>query len=334
MEASFGWGWLSDLMEEVGLMPQLSNCYKVEQHRKAQGIAKTNKKDADLLSELPFDKKPWWHVWRAPPEVRQRRECMRYRADLVRLSTGTKNRIHAVFHRQGVFYEFSDLFGGQGRRFLRALAVNGRHAGGVLPEAARDALAGHLRVLMALRAELATVTWRLKGQLKRDPLVKRLDGIPGIGLILAHTLAAEIGDIERFATDGKLASYSCLAPQSKDTGEPDPRRAPLGRHLGDRGNLVLKWAFIEAAHGAVRHGGKWRAMWDRATRSGRKDRNRGYIKVARELVRIVHIVWSRNVEYTEAPPPRPGSEGRCGGRRQSRPGTGQPSGAMVQAMKA
>jgi len=331
MEASFGWGWLSDVMEEVGLVPQLSNCYKVEQHRRAHGLAKTNKKDADLLSELPFDKRPWWHVWRAPPDVRDRREVMRYRAGLVAVSTETKNRIHAVFHRHGVFHEFSDLFGGKGRQFLMELASSGRHAGGVLPCAARDVLAGLVRVLMALRAELATVAWRLKGQLKRDPLVNRLDGIPGIGLILAHTLAAEIGDIKRCPTHRKLAAYSCLAPWSKDTGEPDPKRPPLGRHLGKMGNLTLKWAFIEAAHGAVRHGEKWRAMWDRATRCGSRDRNRGYIKVARELVKIVFIVWSRNVKYTETPPARPGSEGPCSGRKQSRPGTGQPFRPMVQA---
>jgi len=58
----------------------------------------------------------------------------------------------------------------------------------------------------------------------------------------------------------------------------------LGRHLGDRGNRTLKWAFIEAAHGAVRSGGRWRAMFDRLTDGGTRDRNRGYIKVARELV--------------------------------------------------
>jgi len=41
LEASFGWGWLSDLLSEAGLEPQLSNCYKLEQMRKARGWAKT-----------------------------------------------------------------------------------------------------------------------------------------------------------------------------------------------------------------------------------------------------------------------------------------------------
>ncbi len=115
LEASFGWGWLSDLLSEMGLEPQLSNCYKLEQMRKARGWVKTNKKDADMLSLLPFEPTAWWEVWRAPAEVRNRREQMRFRGDIVALQTAVKSRIHAIFHRHGLFHEFSDLFGAQGR---------------------------------------------------------------------------------------------------------------------------------------------------------------------------------------------------------------------------
>lgn len=327
LEASFGWGWLSDLMEEVGLDPQLSNCYKVEQNRRAKGQVKTNKKDADLLSELPLEKRSWWKVWRAPADVRDRREWMRYRADLVALTTGTKNRIHAVFHRHGIFFdEASDLFGGLGRRFLERLSQDGWHAGGVLPDGAREALRGLVNLHTYLRGQLLEVAKTLRGQLERDDLAKRLDGIPGFGLILSHTLRSEIGDIGRFKNHRKLAAYACLAPQSDETGEPDPTRPPLGRHLGTRGNLTLKWTFIEAAHGAVRRGGKWRAMYDRATDGGRKNRGRGIIKVARELVQVVYILWSRNVAYREAPPRRiaAGDRQTRRPRKASRPGTGQP----------
>ena len=94
---------------------------------------------------------------------------------------------------------------------------------------------------------------------------------------------------------------------------------------------MLKWAFIEAAHGAVKKGGKWRALYDHHTDGGRKNRGRGYIKVARELVKVVWIVWSRNVWYTESPSARPGSRPSQRGQKRSRPGTGQPHVAMVKA---
>jgi transposase len=329
LEASFGWGWLSDVMEAAGLDVHLSNCYKVERMRQARQSGKTNRKDADLLALLPLEPTRWWEVWRAPPEVRDRREWMRYRADVVEMDVCVKNQVHALFHRHGIFHEFSDLFGAAGRRFLAALCDSGRHAGGELPEGALEALRGLVKTSQYLRNLLAKATRRLRGELERDELTRRLMKVPGIGLILAHVIQAEVGEIERFRHHRALASYACLAPRSDDTGEADPTRAPLGRHLGDRGNRTLKWAFIEAAHGAVRSGGKWRRMFDRATQNGRRDRSRGYVKVSRELVKVIFVVWRRGVEYTESPPPRPGS--RRGRREDARPGTGQPCRPMVTA---
>lgn len=323
MESSFGWAWLSDLMLELDLRPRLSNCFKVEQMRKARGWAKSNKKDADLLSLLPFESDNWWEVWRAPKDVRDRREWMRYRSVMVAMQTGTKNRIHAIFHRHGIFHDYSDLFGGQGRLFLAALCESGHER---LSPGAHRALWGYVVLLERTRRELASLARSLRKQLNRTPLAKRLMGIPGIGLILAHILIAEIGRISRFRHHGALASYSLLAPIAADTGEreEDKQAKPLGRHIGKRGNTTLKWAFIEAAHGAVRHGGKWRAMFDWYTKNGKQNRNRGYIKVARELAKVVYVIWKKDVPYQEQPPARPGS-----GSRGTRSRMGQLSPAMA-----
>jgi transposase len=308
VEASFGWGWLSDEMTAAGLDVQLSNCYKVEKMRQARGGCKTNKKDADLLSLLPRESEPWWRIWLVPPEVRDQREWMRYRADLVGVQTQTKSRICAVFHRHGIFHELSDLFGGKGRAFLAELCGQGQHAGGVLPAGALAAFRGQVRLLDQVRTQLAEIAKRLRHELEHDELTRRVAMIPGFGLILSHVLKSEIGQIERFGGNhNRLASYSLLGPRADDTGDQDPTKSPLGRHLGHRGNRTLKWAFIEAAHGAVRHGGRWRAMFDRVTKGGKMDRNRGYIRVARELVAVVTAIWKNGTTYQENPPARPGS---------------------------
>jgi len=323
MESSFGWAWLSDLMLAVGLRPRLSNSFKVEKMRKARGWAKSNRKDADLLSLLPFERDNWWQVWRAPKDVRERRELMRYRSAVVATQTRTKNRIHAIFHRHGIFHDYSNLFGGQGRRFLASLCESNETLLGVQ---AQRVLSGYVVSLERIRTELADLAKTLRKQLDRTPLARRLIGIPGIALILAHVLIAEIGRISRFRNHRALASYCLLAPISDDTGEREEDKAakPLGRHIGHRGNSTLKWAFIEAAHGAVRRGGKWRAIFDRYTNNGRQNRNRGYIKVARELAKVVYVIWKKKVSYQERPPVRPGSRSRC-----TRSRTGQLSAAMT-----
>ena len=328
LEASFGWGWLADEMQAAGLQVELSNCFKVEKMRKARGLPKTNDKDAQLLSELPLEKTDWWRVWLAPPAVRNQREWLRLRMDLVGLQTATKNRISAIFHRHGIFHEFSDLFGAGGRVLLAELCREGRHAGGQLPEGALAALRSQLRLLGHVRGQLADVNRKIRGRLAKSDLACRLDGIPGFGEVLVHTVMGEVGRIERFRDHRALASYSLLAPISNDTGEPKSGGSPLGRHLGVRGNRTLKWAFIEAAHGAVRKGGRWRMMFDRHTDGGRRNRNRGYIKVARSLLKVVYLVWRKGVAYSDSPPPRPSRKQRLQSW-MSRPGTGQPCRPMA-----
>jgi hypothetical protein len=325
MEASFGWGWLTDLMKEVGLQPMLSNCYKLEQMRKARGWVKTNQKDSDLLSLLPGETSDWWKVWMAPPEVRDLRERMRHRMCMVVVQTETKNRIWALFHRHGIFQDSSDLFGVAGRKFLAALCREGRTAEVALRPGALDVLRSLVELLEHVRAQLGKIARELRGRLQRDGLARRLDGIPGIALILAYTLIAEIGRIDRFASHRSLALYALLAPRSNDTGE-DDGRPPVGRHLGHRGNRTLQWAFIEAARGAVRRGGKWRRIFDRATDGGERDCNRGYIKVARELAKVVYVMWKNGSSYMDNPPSRPGSPRERMDRffSSARSGRGQP----------
>jgi transposase len=49
--------------------------------------------------------------------------------------------------------------------------------------------------------------------------------VPGIGWVLAYTIAAEIGDISRFATPTKLTGYTGLCPRVYQSGQSDRRGA-------------------------------------------------------------------------------------------------------------
>jgi transposase len=336
LEGTFGWGWLSDELSAAGLEPHLASSKKVAAWRDARGLAKSNRTDADLLSELWSQQPRWWEVWLAPPEVRSQREWLRYRMTLVRLQTGLKNRIHAVLHRHGMVHGESDLFGTAGRRFLNLLVAP---KDTTLPESARAMLKGYLQLLDQLRRQIANVTRELRGQITRTPAGERLRTIPGIDYILGYTILAEVGRMERFRSAKHLASYSLMAPRAYDSGE-DDGEAPKGRHVGHAGRRTLKWAWIEAAHGAVRAGGRLREIFDRRTHGGTRDRNRGYIAVGHELCRIAYILWKKEIDYTDTPPPRPGRGKRRRGYRRaakgipgrSRPGTGQPEHPMVAVL--
>ena len=67
LEGTFGWGWLSDELSAAGLEPHLASSKKVAAWRDARGLAKSNRTDADLLSELWTQQPRWWEVWLVPP---------------------------------------------------------------------------------------------------------------------------------------------------------------------------------------------------------------------------------------------------------------------------
>lgn len=306
LEGTFGWGWLCDELEAAGLEPHLACSRKVAGWRAVRGIAKSDRTDADLLSELWAEKSQWWEVWLAPQEVRDRREWMRYRMSLVQFQTRLKNQIHAILHRHGIAHEFSDLFGRDGRRFLNRLLLAEDER---LRASAKAMLKGYLQLLDHVRRQAARVTREIRRQLEKSPEGQRLQTIPGIGLILAYTILAEVGRIERFKTAKHLAAYALLVPRAYDSGDED-EETPKGRHVGWIGRRTLKWAFIEAAHGAVRKGGRFRELYDRRTGGGKRDRNRGYIAVGHQLARVAYTLLKKEIDYTESPPDRPGRRPR------------------------
>src|SRR5260370_18215378 len=57
-------------------------------------------------------------AWIAPPQTRELRELVRYRAKLVAIRSGLKAQIHAVLAKAGVLIAVSDLFGVTGRQRL------------------------------------------------------------------------------------------------------------------------------------------------------------------------------------------------------------------------
>jgi transposase len=331
LEASFGWGWLADELRDAKLDPHLAHCRKVSAWREARGGAKTNTLDADLISELWREQPRWWEVWLAPQAVRDQREWMRYRMALVKIHTQTKLRIHATLHRHGILHSFSDLFGKEGRVFLRQLA----QADEPLRDSARQTLEGYLRLLQQVRLQIAQVTRELRRQVRVDPQAQRWDTLPGIGWILAYTINAEIGDLGRFGSDRALAKYALLAPLADDSGEEDGR-VPIGRHVGHVGRRTLKWAFIEAAHSAVLKSPRFKAVYDRRTNGGKKDKNRGYIAVARHLCHVGYACLKKGADYREQRPPRPGElpkDSSDAQAAQSRPELGQPDLYMTRPKK-
>ena len=70
-----------------------------------------------------------------------------------------------------------------------------------------------------------------------------LKTLPGVGRILSAVMALEIGEVGRFASAERLASYSGTTPRVVSSGD----KTRYGKVRSDV-NGYLKWAFVEAAN--------------------------------------------------------------------------------------
>jgi transposase len=200
--------------------------------------AKTDKIDARILAWLSYrDLVP--AIWIPGVEVRSNRERARFRIFLVNKRTSLKNRIHSSMIEFGRPCPVSDLFAKTGRQILNQLDLD---------QPWSDHIRTSLELIDHYDQLIADMERDLRGQVLEHPNMDLLVTVPGIGHILAYTIAAEIGDISRFPSAKKLVGYTGLVPRVNQSGSRDTR-GPLTRS----GPRYLRWALIEAAVHAARH---------------------------------------------------------------------------------
>src|SRR6476659_11395107 len=114
IEATYGWYWIVDWLQEQGATVHLANPSGLNWGTRR---VKNDERDAiDLIYMLRLGRLP--EAWIAPPATRELRELVRYRAKLVALRSGLKAQVHAVLAKAGVLIAVSDLFGVEGRQRL------------------------------------------------------------------------------------------------------------------------------------------------------------------------------------------------------------------------
>ena len=234
-EAAYGWGWLVEVLEDYGFSPHLVHPLRCKAIASAR--LKNDKVDAAILAQLlRADLLP--EAWIAPPPVRQLRALLRHRIQLVRLRTLLRNRIHAVLADHGED-RLGGCWSGPGRAWLAALE---------LPAASREVIEDGLALIDALQDPIDRLDGEIRQHARSDPRVKILTQLPGIGPFTALIILAETGDITRFGSARKLASWAGLTPTVRGSD-----RTLWHGHISKQGSVWLRWALCEAAQTAKRH---------------------------------------------------------------------------------
>jgi transposase len=192
---------------------------------------KNDVKDAnDLLDMLRLGLVP--EAWIAPPAIRELRELVRYRAKLVMLRSGLKSQVQDVLTKEGILLSRYELWGPKGNERLDSMPLSASFRTRV--DSLRNLIEVYTGEIVALSGEIAH--W-----LADDAGYVAIQGIKGVGPILAAVFVSEIGDIHRFPGPDKLCSWAGLTPKHRES-DLKVRRGGITK----QGSKLVRWAAIEA----------------------------------------------------------------------------------------
>ena len=195
-----------------------------------------------------------------------------------------------ILHRRGVLPPPKlDVFTKLGRQWLKELQLD---------EVGRQILDRQLSVIdelnqridesaASLRALARTARWS-----KAQALLQTM---PGVGLITALTILAELGDVDRFKSRAAVSNYAGMVPVVRNSNE-----KRFGGGITRRGPAALRGTLTEAAWVSVGRVPQYAAIYDRVTRrSGCKQK--AIVAVARRMLEDAWTMLKTNQEFRLAP---------------------------------
>ena len=283
VEMMSGAVWVRDQLARAGWEVKVAHARKVRDV--APLACKTDKVDARVLAELcRRDLVP--ELWVPSIEDRALRERLRRRAHLVKARTSARNRIFGLLTQFGLRISHARL---RKPGAMELLASRG------VPEVWRDSIAELLELASEMDRRIDPIDRELGPIARADERARLLATMPGVGPLLSLTFAAEIGEVSRFASPGKLIGYAGLAPRISQSGE----RSATGA-LSKAGSRTLRWAAVEAANQAWRPSNPWHGHYLRV--SARHGKNPAKSAVARKLLIAAWHMLSRREPFQQPAP--------------------------------
>jgi len=287
IEAGNQTAWIHDLLVELGAEVTVVNPAKVKMI--AESRRKTDKIDAKILCELlRLDGLPTpVHV--PPRQTRELRGLLVARRQLVRARAKLCNVVRGMLRQEGVSLPSRWLSTFVGWQRLMEMDYTHAHLRAVL-EAYYGSFVSLTRSIQAMDKQLAK-------REKQDERAARLRTIPKVGRIASLTFLAAVGDVHRFGSSRKLASYAGLCPTVRSSGE----RTEYGS-ISRAGRSELRAIWVQIAHLVARD-------TDRSTARLRKwyskvayhrGKKTALVALARKLLMIAYRLLYDRTEYRSA----------------------------------
>ena len=273
IEATYGWYWAVDALAAAKFGVHLAHPYGMKAMRKRRRV-KNDARDAyELANLMRLGSLPEAYI--APPQLRELRELVRHRRQLVKSSTSVKNGIRALLAKHGLRLRVSNLEAPSGQAMLDLIE---------LPETYALRLASQRRLLLLVSTEIDALDIEIDRRLKTHPGYRNLLTVKGIGPVLAAVFVAEIGDISRFGTAAQLACWAGLTPRHHESD-----RTVHRGHISKEGSTLLRWAAVEAIQRQCEP--QVQAVKDNiVARRGKTARNIAKVAAAHRMLEVVFYV--------------------------------------------
>jgi transposase len=158
------------------------------------------------------------------------------------------------------------------------------------------ALERSVRQIEELTAERRELDRLLGNAAKEIPEIRRLMTIPGVGVLVATTIYAWVGDVSRFRNARALCAYAGLVPSVNQSGT----TTRLG-HITRQGAPILRRMLVQSAQvisGACRSPAAQPLQEILGRVASRSERKKiATVALARHILRIAYYILRDGTEY-------------------------------------
>lgn len=279
-EASKNWPYYAELLRPY--CGEIVMAHPLKVRAIASARIKTDAIDSNTLSDLlranliPASFMP-------SSEIVELRELLRYRAGLSRTRGEFKTKAKSILSREGKKCDFDEVTGKRARLWLNNLLLN---------ELNRKELDYTVSLIDNISLEIQKFDKIIEKEQYKYPEVELLKSIVGINTYSGMLILAEIGDIARFPTPAKLASYAGIVPSTYQSSS-----VQYNGRITKRGNAHLRWILTQCTHASIksRKPHKLKSFYIRLER--KKGKQKAVVATAHKMLTVIWHLLNKNEYY-------------------------------------
>ena len=279
VEACGNCQWFIELLERLGHQVWIGDAAAIRASYVRR--QKTDRRDAGHILRLLMESR-FPRLWVPTAEQRDLRQLLIHRHKLVEIRKRVKNGLQHLALNRG-FQKQARLWSVRGRAFLKELPLAGWTA------RRREDL---LQLLTGLDRQVEELDQSVTQAAGADAQARLLMTQPGVGPVTALAFVLTIGDVNRFAHSGQVASYVGLIPRERSSGG----KQRLGA-ISKQGNRFLRQLLVEAAQTTCRYDEGFRKQYQ--ARCHHKPKSVAKVAAARRLAVRLYWMLKQNVGYPE-----------------------------------